>query len=567
MAQLTWNNMRYPNKKNHTGKSAGFIHKQASEHERILKACWDDLITFGKLFLPGDFRKSETPGFHYEIADELISMSTKPCAMIIARGHGKTTLTKAKVVRDFCFAEHAHKWGLDERHREHLFYGWCSTNQRKSQNNVSYVRLNLRHNNKLHFYFGHQLGAFKRDNQEDILTGYNDRLLSGSNLSSFRGDTLATMESGAVRYSCVIADDAENEENTRTQASRDKIAATIMDGIYPAIEKNRPGCRLFFICTPVHYDSFSQRVMDMWQKVKGTDEAKDFAWKVIMYPASQPSMPGGVLWPSWMSRKVLDGIKKTYQHSPRGVSGYYQEYELEVQSRDNALWRREHIKIHDGIYKYEDGQGYLKIEGDYIPVNCFVGCDPATDIDTKDSDYSVILATAVDKDNNTYVLEYERHRSIPTMALRKEDGEIDGKMGVVDYIVKLYDKYHCKSGCVEDVAMTRSILQDLNAYKKIHNRFDIAIIPEKPGGLNKINRIYTSLNSRFASGSMYVRDNQYDLIDEILKFGPKLAHDDTIDALYYACRYAFPAKPGEYNHELGKEVLTKKKKAKSWIVA
>jgi len=561
--------MRNPNQKNHTGKSAGFIHKQASEHERILTAAYGDLITFGKLFLPSDFKKSSTPGFHYEIGDELISPSTKPCAMIIARGHGKTTLTKAKVIRDFSFNHWAHQWGLTDLSPENLFYGWCSTNQRKSQNNVQYVRLNLKYNEKLHFYFGAKLGEFRRDNQEDILTGYGDRLLSGSNLSSFRGDTLATMESGAVRYSCVIADDAENEENTRTQNSRDKIAATIMDGIYPAITKNRPGCRLFFICTPVHYDSFSQRIMDKYGKVRDSQSEEDYAWKVIMYPATQPSMPGGVLWPSYMPKKTLDQIKRTYEDSPRGVSGYYQEYELQVQSAENALWRRDHIKIHDASYKFQDGQSYLGIDGDYIPVNTFIGCDPATDIDTKDSDYSVIIAIAVDASDNVYVLEYERHRSIPTMALRDGSGKIQGRPGVVDYIVQLHDKYHAQHGCVEDVAMTRSVLQDLNAYKRNWNRPHITVIPEKPGGMNKVNRIYTSLNNRFASGKIFVREGHYELIDEILKFGPKLAHDDTIDALYYACRYLYPPKGAKYDSDTGRiyDSAKRRKKAKPWVVA
>ena len=75
------------NNKNYTGKSAGYITKLASEHERILKASYDNLITFGKLFLQGDFNKSQSPPFHYEIAEELISPSTKPLAIIISRGH------------------------------------------------------------------------------------------------------------------------------------------------------------------------------------------------------------------------------------------------------------------------------------------------------------------------------------------------------------------------------------------------------------------------------------------------------------------------------------------------
>ena len=56
----------------------------------------------------------------------------------------------------------------------------------------------------------------------------------------------------------------------------------------------------------------------------------------------------------------------------------------------------------------------------------------------------------------------------------------------------------------------------------------------------------------------------HELQHEILTFGPRMAHDDTIDALAYACKYAHPpqglsdSKDGWYK---------KKPKAKSWITA
>ena len=49
-----------------------------------------------------------------------------------------------------------------------------------------------------------------------------------------------------------------------------------------------------------------------------------------------------------------------------------------------------------------------------------------------------------------------------------------------------------------------------------------------------------------------------------MTFGPRMAHDDTIDALAYACKYAHPP---QGMHE-GKEGWYKKKpKAKSWVTA
>lgn len=46
--------------------------------ERLLYYSHRSMISFGKIFLAGDFLKSDTPAFHEEIGKELDSDSTKP---------------------------------------------------------------------------------------------------------------------------------------------------------------------------------------------------------------------------------------------------------------------------------------------------------------------------------------------------------------------------------------------------------------------------------------------------------------------------------------------------------
>ena len=173
------------------------------------------------------------------------------------------------------------------------------------------------------------------------------------------------------------------------------------------------------------------------------------------------------------------------------------------------------------------------------------------------------MCIAVDSQRNVYVLEYERHRAIPTLG-SKYDGAMK-RQGVVDYILELYEKYHCTSATVEDVAMNRSVFQALNEERKRLNKFEIAVIPQKPGGHQKRNRIYSGLNGRFSMGLIHIRDNMFDLSNEIVTFGAKMAHDDTIEALYYACLNSFPP---DYKEDKKKRKWYKqKRKAKNWIVA
>jgi hypothetical protein len=358
----------------------------------------------------------------------------------------------------------------------------------------------------------------------------------------------------------IVLDDFEHEANTITREARDKNANLVTAVVYPALEPHTG--RLRVNGTPVHYDSFINNLLINYERSR-TDK-EDFAWKIITYQAILPS--GESLWPSFFSKEKLKEKKKFYNDSGQPAK-YYQEYMMEVQSLEDALWTREHIKHWKGYYDYnaEENQNYIVIGGERVPINTFIGCDPATDINTKESDFSVIMCIAIDNNNNLYVLEYERHRSIPTIGAKDVHGNIINKKGVVDYILDIHQKYHCVSSTVEDVAMNRSIFQALNEERRRLNKFEIAVIPEKPGGTNKINRVYSGLSGRFSTGTVHIKENMFDLMNEIITFGPRMAHDDTIETLYYAQLHAFP--PSLVQKDDTREWYKPKKKSKHWIVA
>ena len=89
------------------------------------------MIAFGKLFLPDDFMRSETPFFHYEVADVISDLSKKQTAIILPRGHGKTVLTKCNILHDFCFT------------KDPLFYGWVAASSKISVPNLDYIKSHL----------------------------------------------------------------------------------------------------------------------------------------------------------------------------------------------------------------------------------------------------------------------------------------------------------------------------------------------------------------------------------------------------------------------------------------
>jgi hypothetical protein len=517
--------------------------QNVSQAEEVFELASKDLISFGKLFLPDDFMRSETPPFHYEVSDAIDDKSVKQLAIILPRGHGKTVLTKASILKDFVFCP------KDDM----LFYAWVSATQKLSVGNMDYIKHHLEFNDKFLYYFGKTKGG--KWTEEDIELSNGCKLISKSNVSGIRGGAKLHK-----RYDLIILDDFEHEANTISRDARDKNANLVTAVVYPAIEPHTG--RLRVNGTPVHYDSFINNLLINHDRAKSDN--KDFAWKLITYKAITKS--GESLWHSWFPKKKLEEKKKFY-HDSGQASKFYQEYMMEVQSAEDSLWTRKHIKYWKGFYEYgaDDNQSYLIIDGEKFPVNCFVGCDPATDIDTKEADFSVIMCIAIDSDNNLYTLEYERHRSIPTIGAKNAENEVIDRKGVVDYILEMHQKYHCISSTVEDVAMNRSVFQALNDERRRLNKFDVAVIPEKPGGRQKINRIYSGLSGRFSMGTVHIRENMFDLTNEIVTFGPRMAHDDTIEALFYANLHSFP--PNMKKNKENSTWFKPKRKAKSWIVA
>jgi hypothetical protein len=237
---------------------------------------------------------------------------------------------------------------------------------------------------------------------------------------------------------------------------------------------------------------------------------------------------------------------------------------MEVQNEEDSIFNRNHIKYWEGDYKYDE-EGDISFiftkEGDIKPVNVFAGVDPATDSTRRDSDFSVILFVAVDSDNNIYILEYLRYRSIPVLGIPG-----DNKKGIVDYIFDYNKIYKPNLYTIEDTSMSKPVFQAINAEMRRRNDFTIKYTAEKPGNrMSKRDRIQEIMAQRFAVGSVHIKKSMYDLQHEILTFGPRMGHDDTIDALAYACKYANP--PNSVKQKKDGDWYRNKPKAKSWITA
>ena len=258
------------------------------ERDEILQNSYNNLIYFGRAFLPNDFlKKSESAPFHYQIAKELIT--TKPGARIcniIPRGHGKSVMAKAAIMHKLCFSK------TDEQH----FIAWVSEEQGQAIDHLKYLRSHFENNKMIKYYFGTMDGGSlgKRWTEKDIVTAKGDRMIAKGTSQRLRGRAEVD-----VRYTGIVLDDFESELNTKTPERRAEIKKWIVSTVYPALEETPGNEGWIWLCgTIVHYDSYLQMTYDGWKKAK--EDGREYPWKVNFYKAIEDGKP---LWESQFSDK------------------------------------------------------------------------------------------------------------------------------------------------------------------------------------------------------------------------------------------------------------------------
>ena len=482
-----------------------------AERDEVLKNSYNDLVFFGKAFLPKDFlNKSESPNFHYDVAKKLIV--TKPgqrICIILPRGFGKSILSKAAIVHKLCFAKE------EEQH----FFAWISEEQGQAIDHIKYVRQHFEDNKMIKYYFGNFDGglAGKRWTEKDLVTARGDRIIAKGTNQRLRGRAEVD-----VRYTGIILDDFESELNTKTPERRSEIKKWVVSTVYPALEES-PGREgwIWLAGTIVHFDSFLQMTYDGYKK--SVENGTKYSWDVVFKRAIEDEAP---IWPEQFPLVKLTKKKKEFIEAGL-VNKFAQEYMNDARDSGSAAFKIDRVQKHSYEYKSEGKFSYLADVKHAIPVNIYIGVDLAATA-SETSDYQVIIVMAMDSNKNRYVLEYFRER-IPTFDVPMK-------------IIEMTKKYHpVRRVTIETVAaqeMVRDMVTRLSANER---RLMPGIFKgvKPPPGIKKQDRLETSLGPMINSKKLYVREEMTELVDEVFEH-PKPRHDDILDALYYADYYARP---------------------------
>jgi len=502
---------------------------QDRSKEEILELCANDLITFGKLFMPEDFlNKSKSPAFHYNITDLMLNRNERRVAIVIPRGFGKSILCKCALLHRVLFSPK----------EKTQFLAWVSEEQSQAIDHIKYVKYHLEYNDAIKYYFGNMAGdsVGNRWTEKDFITANGHRIMAKGTSQRLRGRS-----QGNVRYTGIILDDFESELNTKTPDRRAEIKSWIVSTVYPALEESKGNEGFIWLAgTIVHYDSFLQMIIDGWRENK---DKNDYPWSVVFQKAI---VDGKSIWDDYFPMKKLNAKKREFIEAGL-VNKFAQEYLNDARDSSEAIFRVDRLQYYNSSFYSKEKFTYLRDGEDLIPIFVYLGVDMAHTT-AKTSDYSVIFVLGVDSNGNRYVLDYFRER-IPTFDLSEK---------VLQY-AKIYAPI--KRVVVETVG-AQEMVRDMLSRMSRTQRFMLPGVAKgirPPHGLKKEDRIEGSLASIVNTKKLFIKKIHTELVDEMFEF-PRGRHDDLLDGFYYANYFAKSPKSSKF-----KESESKTNKSESWL--
>ena len=477
-----------------------------SQKERVLELAKRDLVSFGQLFLPGDYMKSSPAAYHYELSNLLLDSTKKRNCIILPRGHSKSTLAKTALLYHLYFNPEGKK----------EFIAWVAEEQSQAIDHIKYMQNHIEINPALNYYFGDLRGS--KWTEKEFTTSKGDRVIAKGTSQRLRGRSQL-----GLRYTKIILDDFESELNTKTPDRRREIKEWVMSTVEPALE-NSAGNEgsIWLIGTIVHYDSFLQSIYDGY--TEATRDKRRYAWDVMYHKAIDGD--GNVLWSSYFSKQKLADIRRRFEDV--GLAHKFaQEYLNEARDLENAKFKTDRLEYYDHEFESKNNYAYLVNSKEAIPVNIYIGVDLAYESKAS-SDYQMIMVIGIDSDRNIYVVDYMREH-IPLYDMPEKIFEYAKEYSPVK---RVNVEHVGAQGIIKD-AVNRMTGQD----RKVAPGVALGVRP--PTGIKKEDRLESLLAPLVNRGKMFIKRKHTALIDEMFQF-PKGKNDDVLDGLWYAINKSKP---------------------------
>ena len=337
-----------------------------------------DYEVFAKVIF--DF-PNKSPKFHSDIYQAL-NKRLPFNAFILFRGGSKSTISKTvQVTADLC------------HHRE-AYTGLLSESLDQAVKDLDTVKMALEGNEKIHALYGSLMGTTWKGGE--ITTTHNDMVKCFGANSRIRG----TKSSTSSRFTKVILDDYESEDNTATAKQREAVNSWLNKKVLPAGIPNVTTVQYYG--TIVHPEAHLNKIRN-YQNFKAPHG---------IYMEIPVEKDGVSAWEDRFPIEYIEQLRRT-AIDEGALSAFLQEYYHIPAGVGKPVFDVSMLREVD--FTFDKGQGitWLRTGSTKVHCNVFIGVDPA--ISLKDgSDNSVICVLAMLPDKTYVILEVIVDKLTPT---------------------------------------------------------------------------------------------------------------------------------------------------------
>ena len=449
---------------------------------------------------------ASSPALHYEIEEILLNPAIRKANLILPRGTAKTTLAGEVKPLHHIFVE---------ENGSPKFIVIVSKTQSHSKDRLRKIKDVIEYSPEFRLLFGYWGEQTARVWRDDQIILKNGTVI----LTRGLGQPIRGLNINGMRPTLIILDDPEDENNTKTPEAMNANLLWLLQGAIPALDEKGRKSKIIVIGTPLNQKCMVETLaeMDDWFTVRRSYLNIDSE---------------GNYYSLWEEKKSVEELlqEKADLEKVGKISVFYKERQCQVMGDEDQLFKEEYMRYYKGtllnigdnpvlriIYTKDNKKNPLDIKERFVPVNIFMGIDPASST-KQTADYSVIFPIAIDPDRNIYTLPYFRKRVTPFT------------LGAA--IMNYYKRFLPKLTRVESTGYQEMLREYLI---KASEDAGIVIpglqIKELPK--NSKSARLESLEPLFAEGKVYLLENQIEFHDELTMY-PRAKNDDTLDAFFYA---------------------------------
>lgn len=478
-----------------------------SDKRRYLEAMRQNINLFASICLKETVFE-RTPEFHSEVYHALQGRGPefRKVLTVLPRGHAKTTIAgKIYPLHTALFAQKPEIIVL------------VSKTQGHAKRLLRWIKDKL-NSDTLRYWFGDYGESTARSWASDEIILKNNVMFVALGM----GQQIRGITHSDARPTIIVVDDPEDDENTRTEESMSNNLDWLLGEADYALDPHTG--KLIVIGTTIRDGCMVLRLREA------------SGWHVIWKPAITNFERREVLWPERFPFDRLMADKRDKESVGKG-NQWAREMQLEIMSSVEQIFRPDDIDpfFYNGEFEALPNRpwGILKIGDRKIPVNVFMGVDPASSL-SKRADYSVVFPIGMCAKGHIWCLPYHRERMQP--------------MQLGEKILKMGDQYRPIKANVESVQfqeMLRQYVYDEMRKKADAGGFWIAGLDAKnlPRG-EKTQRL-EGMQHYFTTHRVHLLEGMNDFRQELVGF-PRSAHDDTLDAFFLAVKGAYPCDQAEF---------------------